>query len=578
MASFLTSSSAQSAYKSLNDPDHPSNMNPWQPGLFRRIPWAGISCLFAVFCCCIVEIAILVASNGAPISSWKYAPSLYLSVAYTISNILLSAAFSQGLTVHWWRKALTEGTQLGDLHRYWDHGTSAVAAAFAGRHFSYISFAAIFVALTPINGPLLQRASTTTTDTRYYHSDADDVQLRLPVVKSIQDPTGHTSGRAYTVTMLDTKFAPVVQAWSTGQSIIVNNTGCAGDGKCTGVMTGAGLAMSCNSSTANFDLSGTNEDGSNNNASFIGMDIFQVNFGWSATIPSNITLDMQYKPGKDCDQGQLQVKNCTIGAATVQYPIEIDGNKSTISLESGSSLSDDHLVSLVEYDLENMYGLPSPFGGYAYALSSKLNSATRLRFAGAAGYEVTSDGSTAAQFANMDDVTDYTMGLCYTKFSDPTDYLLQQARNLMFRTALAQANATTMQDVTSAMEMRTVTVYKTHYNFLGSAVGVTFVAIGVVLATFNGFWLLGRSVTMSPIETAKAFNAPLLAQEHPNAEVQELVKGAGMKPVRYGQVVDMSQTSYKGADDGIADTVELRDFKLAIEDPANVQPLSRRKR
>ncbi|EME85511.1 uncharacterized protein MYCFIDRAFT_206533 [Pseudocercospora fijiensis CIRAD86] len=536
MASVLPSSSAQSAYKPLNnDPDHPSNMNPWQPGFFRRIPWAGISCLFAVLCCCVVEITILVASNGAHISSWKYAPSVYLSVAYTLSNILLSAAFTQGLTIHWWRKALTEGTQLGDLHRYWDHGTSAVAAAFAGRHFSYISFAAIFVALTPINGPLLQRASTTTTDTRYYHSDAHDVQLKIPVVKTLQDPTGYTSGRAYTVTMLDTKFAPVVQAWSTGQSIVVNETGCAGDGKCSGLMTGAGLAISCNSSTADFDLSGTNENGSINNASFTGTDIFQVIFGWSALTPSNITLDMQYKPGKACSKGQLQVKNCTIGAATVQYPIEIDGNKSTISLATGSTLAGDHVVSLVDYDLENMYGLPSPLGGYAYALSSKLNSATRVRFAGAAGYEVTSGGSTAAQFANMDDVTDYTMGLCYTKFSDPTDYLLQQARNLMFRTAFAQANATTMQNVTSATETRTVTVYKTHYAFLGSAVGVTLVAIGVVLATFNGFWLLGRSVTLSPIETAKAFNAPLLAQEPANAEVKELVKGAGMKPVRYGQ-------------------------------------------
>lgn len=46
-----------------------------------------------------VDIAILAASNGKPIASWKYAPSLYLSVAYTIGNILLSAAFSQGLTV-----------------------------------------------------------------------------------------------------------------------------------------------------------------------------------------------------------------------------------------------------------------------------------------------------------------------------------------------------------------------------------------------------------------------------------------------------------------------------------------------
>lgn len=74
-------------------------MNAWQPGFLRRIPWGGISCLFGVLCCIVVNIAILATSNGAPITSWKYPPSLYLSVAYTLGNILLSAAFSQGLTV-----------------------------------------------------------------------------------------------------------------------------------------------------------------------------------------------------------------------------------------------------------------------------------------------------------------------------------------------------------------------------------------------------------------------------------------------------------------------------------------------
>lgn len=74
-------------------------MNAWQPGVFRRFPWAGLGCLFGVLCSIVVDTTILAVSNGKPISTWKYPPSLYLSVAYTIGNILLSAAFSQGLTV-----------------------------------------------------------------------------------------------------------------------------------------------------------------------------------------------------------------------------------------------------------------------------------------------------------------------------------------------------------------------------------------------------------------------------------------------------------------------------------------------
>ena len=83
---------------------------------------------------------------------------------------------------------------------------------------------------------------------------------------------------------------------------------------------------------------------------------------------------------------------------------------------------------------------------------------------------------------------------------------------------------------------------------------------------------------MSPIETAKAFNAPLLAQEHPNAEVTELVKGAGNKPVRYGEVMDSNQAAFdKVSEYGHADTMELRQLPLAIDDPANVQPLGKRR-
>ncbi|KAI5358795.1 hypothetical protein Slin14017_G110780 [Septoria linicola] len=568
---------------SLDNTQRPatSRMNPWQPGFAKRIPWGGISCLFGVFCCGVVEIAILLASNGRPIASWRYPPSLFLSMAYTIGNILLAAAFSQGLTVYWWRKALKEGTQLGDLHRYWDHGTSPISALLAGRNFNYISFAALFLAITPINGPLLQRASTITTNQKHFLSDK--VHATLPAVVNITEPTGYTAGRAYTVTTLDAKFAPVVQAWSTGKTIAANNTGCAGDGICAGKLEAAGLAISCNASTAEFDVSGTNEDGTINNASFTGVDIFQLYLGWSAMDASNITLDLQWKPEKDCEKGVLQVRNCTMGAATVQYPVTIDGNKSTIALEAGSTTKDDVVLALSDPTYQTMYGLPSPIGGFAYALSSKLNSATRLRFAGAAGYEMTSDGATATQFADMSDVENYSSGMCNTKFSDPSDYIFQQARELMFRTALAQGNSSTMQDLQQAIELRTVTVYQSHYEYLGIAVALTFIAMGLVTATFNGFWLLGRNVTMSPIETAKAFNAPLLAQEHPNAEVQDLVKGAGMKPVRYGEVVSADardgMSTYKGAEAGAStDTIELRHFQMGFEDPANVQPLSKRRR
>lgn len=41
---------------------------------------------------------------------------------------------------------------------------------------------------------------------------------------------------------------------------------------------------------------------------------------------------------------------------------------------------------------------------------------------------------------------------------------------------------------------------------------------------------------MSPLEIARAFNAPMLADQNSNAVSSELVRGAGERPVRYGLV------------------------------------------
>ncbi|EME39811.1 hypothetical protein DOTSEDRAFT_37877 [Dothistroma septosporum NZE10] len=68
---------------------------------------------------------------------------------------------------------------------------------------------------------------------------------------------------------------------------------------------------------------------------------------------------------------------------------------------------------------------PSPLCEYERALTSSLNSATHLSFFGAAGYTLSSDGSITAYFAVLDDVTDYTSEMCYTKFIDPIELLLE---------------------------------------------------------------------------------------------------------------------------------------------------------
>ena len=131
--------------------------------------------------------------------------------------------------------------------------------------------------------------------------------------------------------------------------------------------------------------------------------------------------------------------------------------------------------------------------------------------------------------------------------------IINSARELMFRTALgiAAGNSSLLQTVTGT-QTTTPAVYESQYLYLGIAVILTGIAVIFVTLTFTGFWLLGRAVSMSPLETAKAFNAPLLENADSNADVKALMTVVGERSVRYGAVsVDASGATYAAGKAGI---------------------------
>ncbi|KAK0854832.1 hypothetical protein LTS02_011346 [Friedmanniomyces endolithicus] len=518
-------------YASVNTQQAHGGGRPWRPGFFRRISWAGLLCLFGALLGVVASIAILRASDGTPISDWRYSPTVYLSISYTITNILLAVALGHGVTISWWRKALGADTELGDLHRYWNFGTSPAAALLSGRKFNFIALACLLVAITPANGPLLQRSSSVAVQVT-----SEPVTMQIAAAPVIQSPTGYLSGRSLAVSLISTQYAPVVQSFYDGHSVSANYSGCPGDGICTGLLQGAGLAVNCSSYSAPYNITPSTPFNASGDPSTIGSDIFTTAFVWDAEGPGNLTFNTQYKPSSaltpfpECS-GMLTVQNCTLRAATVQYPVIVNGNQSVITLDPSSSIIDDIVNEIADYPVVTMPG-PTSLGGYAFALNNRFEGASHIRFVGAVGFELISTGATGPQFANMDDVHEYETGMCNIKFNDPVQNLLAQARELMFRTSLAFGNSSNVQTI-SGTAARTTNVYRSHYEFLAAAVALTLVSVLVVLATFNGFCSLGRSVSMSPIEIVKAFGAPLLAAEDSNAKAKELVESAGGRPVRY---------------------------------------------
>ena len=103
--------------------------------------------------------------------------------------------------------------------------------------------------------------------------------------------------------------------------------------------------------------------------------------------------------------------------------------------------------------------------------------------------------------------------------------------------------------------VQSVQVYKAAYPFLGGAIAIIFLAVTLVIPLFHGFWHLGRRTSLSPLETATALGAPLLATtvSSSNGTASEIMKTAGKQRVQYGEL-DASPLSdtLQGAEDDSA--------------------------
>ena len=77
--------------------------------------------------------------------------------------------------------------------------------------------------------------------------------------------------------------------------------------------------------------------------------------------------------------------------------------------------------------------------------------------------------------------------------------------------------------------------YQSHWLFLGLAMWATGLSISFS-PMFYGYWALGRKVSMSPVETAKAFNTPTLRGTDSNTKSRALLREIENRPVQYGMV------------------------------------------
>lgn len=364
--------SADNSFQYQGSKHHSSSSpSPWRPGFWPRLPVIAILSLFFAMAAAVVMIVVVARSHGQ-IADWRVSPAVLLAISAAVANLLMRYALSEGVTLSWWSRSIRQGTKLEDLHNIWSSGNFFFAALSSGRAFNLAALACIAVSLTPVNGPLLQRASSVTTAAR-----SSPIALKIPMAQAV--PYGYTgmiTSRSSSASILTADFTSVVFGFNKNIPQNLSDSGCLG--RCSGTINAAGYAIDCKSSTLSFNLSAAALSAQvkiNGSGNLLGPDLFTTKFALFEDYRHNATqlnFTASWKEIKGCT-GHIQQRTCTLVPALLEQHILLENN--TISLDPGYNYTTDKVHSLVPTrPISGSGARNSTHGGMALYLNSKFNS------------------------------------------------------------------------------------------------------------------------------------------------------------------------------------------------------------
>ncbi|KAI8932157.1 hypothetical protein NX059_011040 [Plenodomus lindquistii] len=249
-----------------------------------------------------------------------------------------------------------------------------------------------------------------------------------------------------------------------------------------------------------------------------------------AGIRLNITYtNRRIGPGGKWSDHQIS-HLCNFTGAIVEYKVEIFGD--TIVL--GSSRLDDVFVEKIATIPPNLSGyqngieLDSDTGGFEYVTSYMFTSSVK----GPVG--TIYKGALANEMAIRDDGHSF-------ECRDPLDTILDTMRELAFRVQAGKNSS--LDNITNAVQQveyrgtATRSIYVTDFRYMAIAASLSTLGLLAVGSTFYGWWELGRDFSLSPLDIAKAFDAPLLQDFDSSTRFSGSrdLGDLGSRRVRYGE-------------------------------------------
>jgi hypothetical protein len=535
----------------------------WQPGVLQRLPWLALGSLLLAFLFTMASVIVLVKSNGQLVDHWTYSPALLMAIFSALSNACIGYGFSQGVKITWWKQAL-QGVDLGALHDLWSYGDSLFDAVCSLHHIRPLAVASIMSTVFLAQGPLFQRASSVTTIYQRANTTLEAhilPQWTLHTTTSVSQ--GELDGPSFTY--YTPSFIEVIRNYTDREPIVSGIKGCAGT--CHAEIAGAGYHIECTQNTTDVNYKSLEAESMKLEGHVGSAQVFAIHIdspeSESHSTLGSFLIDVEYSVTDDTMDdgcpGVKTTKTCVVRPGLVSYPIQVINN--TISLVP--SPPEGYQSHPLQESPKDKLVLTYHLMGFPMMLQDLFDTSVTLEFPAGEEFILRWDNYVANYFVQMQEST------CGIHSRDPTDFILHALHQLAFRFALAQAGANDTQAV-AAVDVSPVAIFHSHYVFLALAVGVSVLTILAILPTLDRWWILGRKVSLSPLETARAFNAPLLRDVDSNSSVEQLARAVRHRPVQYG-VVDVAM------DDGIPEQDAPRDTvvgsRLEIASPHLVRRL-----
>ena len=390
---------------------------------------------------------------------------------------------------------------------------------------AFVSAMVMFAA--GVINPLLQRAS------RIHNGEiSSSPSLSMDLMGNpLGQPFGMVQDGQPANMLLLTNFIESVQEWYNNTNILTRNvTGYECLGTCEGSLTVPGLDWNCTTGSAELDFSNTANQGDF---------MFSVNF--TRTENSNgdavLGLDVIYSSSVDNDCiATMVIEHCDIGLALVQQDIRIQNG--SISLADNPS----QLLSRYSSPLD---AINAPSGTQAGPLSM-LNWLGVFYFESSFTLDFIGDNVASNAHGIVPSGQKYqvvntkTTSLCDYTFTSPVHDILTSMAELLFRTAYDPHKQGQYSMATQTFPVSQTTpelVFVSDYTFAAIAVAIMILALLALIVPLWGWWELGRKVGLSPLETAKAFGAPLLKEATAANDADDLIDLIGDTKVAYGKIL-----------------------------------------